>query len=358
MDILQVVTDPDRRGAQVFAHDLADALSARGHTLSTVALGRNTVAESSIDTEVLGHGIRDLRTLHALRARMATVDVTVAHGGSTGPACALAGGGGRRPFVYRQISDSRFWAPTRARRLRVRLALSRTRLVIALSEFNRRELTEWIGVRPERIRIVPNGVPPDQFTPADQSARRAARAALGLEHRPTIAFAGALVPEKGGDVAIETVAALPQAVQLLIAGDGPERARLEALADEQAPGRVQFLGSRADVVPVYHAADVVVFPSRGGDAMPATIIEAGLCAVPVVATSVGAIPEMIVDGATGVLVGTDRMDQLPSMVGALLDDESRRHRLGIAARQRCLARYTIEPVAAGYEAVLGEALEG
>src|SRR5262245_47685255 len=276
MNILQVVTDPDRRGAQVFALDLAGALTASGHAVETVALGRNAVAEAGLDVHVLGHGIRDVEALRALRARMATVDVTIAHGGSTGPACAIAGGGRRRPFVYRQISDSRFWAPTRARRLRVRLALSRSRLVVALSEFNRHELVEWICVRPDHIRIVPNGVPPDRFTPADDATRREARAELGIDDRPTVAFIGALVPEKGGDVAIRAVSALPGAVQLVSAGDGSERARLEALADERARARVHFLGSRAEIVPVYHAADAVVFPTQGGDAMPATIIEAGL----------------------------------------------------------------------------------
>jgi len=355
MNILQVVTDPDRRGAQVFAHDLGGALSARGHQVVTVALGRKTVAEAGLDVEVLGHGVRDLRALRALRGRMGAVDITIAHGASTGPACALAGGGRRRPFVYRQISDSRFWAPTRVRRLRVRLALSRARRVVALSEFNRRELVDWIGVPPERIRVVPNGVSPAPFTPADDATRSAARTALGIGDGPTVAFVGALVPEKGGDLAIGCIVALPE-VQLAVAGDGPERARLEALATDRAPGRVHFLGSRSDVVPVYRAADVVVFPTRGGDAMPATIIEAGLCGLPVVATAIGAIPEIVIDGSTGAVVATDHAHELASAVQALLDDPAARRRLGAAARERCLARYTIDAVASGYEAVLEDAL--
>ena len=356
MRILQVVTDPDRRGAQVFAHDLGDALAARGHDVATVALRRNLGAEAGLDMEVLGRGVRDVATLRALRTRMADVDITIAHGASTGPACAIAGGGIRRPFAYRQISDSRFWAPTRARRWRVRLALSRARVVIALSELHRRELEEWIGVSSGRIRVVPNGVAPKRFTPADDEARHDARTALGLDDVPTIAFVGALVPEKGADLAIGCLAALPHAVQLVVAGDGPERARLEGLAAEWAAGRVHFLGSQTDVVPVYHAADVVVFPTRGGDAMPATIIEAGLCALPVVATAVGAIPEMVVDGETGVVIPTDGADELATTMRALVDDPTRRQRLGAAAHKRCLARYAIDPVAAGYEAVLCEAV--
>src|SRR4051812_19831576 len=120
MNVLQVVTDPNRRGAQVFAYDLGLALSARRHRVATVALGGGTVAGAGLDVEVLGNGVRDLATLRALRARMSEMDITIAHGSSTGPACAIAGGGRRRAFVYRQVSDSRFWAPTRSRRLRVR----------------------------------------------------------------------------------------------------------------------------------------------------------------------------------------------------------------------------------------------
>src|SRR5690606_34740313 len=105
-------------------------------------------------------------------------DVTIAHGSSTGPACALAGG--RRPFVYRQISDSRFWAPTRVKRWRVRVALGRARRVVALSEHNRADPVEWIGVPAERITVIPNGVPGERFTPPTADDRSRARTSLGL----------------------------------------------------------------------------------------------------------------------------------------------------------------------------------
>lgn len=358
MRILQVITDPDRRGAQVFAHDLGAELAARGHAVTTVALGPAQAAGATLDAEVLGRGIRDPRTLWALRTRMAAVDVTLAHGASTAPACAIAGGGRTRPFVYRQISDSRFWAPTRSRRLRVRLSLGRARLVVALSEFNRRELVEWIGVPDRRIRVVPNGVPPGPFAPVDARARRAARASLGLPDRPTVAFVGALVPEKGADVVVEHATDFGDDVQVVVAGDGPERDRLEELAARVGPHRVRFLGSRADVVPVYHAADVVAFPSRGGDAMPATLLEAGLCGIPVVATAIGAIPEVVADDETGVVTGPEPDRAFVDAVAALLNDPDRRAALGVAARARCLARYAIGPVAEGWERVLVEVVSG
>jgi glycosyltransferase involved in cell wall biosynthesis len=355
MKLLMVVTDPDRRGAQVFAHDLHRALAARGHTVSTVALGCGTGAGAELDVEVLGRGIRDQSALRTLRDRMAAVDLTVAHGSTTGPACAIAGGGRARPWVYRQVSDSKFWAPTRSRRARVRLGISRARLAVALSEYHRRQLVEWIGVPDDRVRVVPNGVPPKPFTRADAECRAAARAQLGLAERTTIAFVGALASEKGPDRVVELAASLGDEVQTVVAGDGAMRAELEASANVHAAGRVHFLGALDDVVPVYHAADVVVCPSRS-DAMPAVPIEAGMCGVPVVATAVGAVPEIVVDGSTGIVVPADRRDAFAAAVRLLLDDEDRRGRLGEAARDHCISRYSIEHVATSYEAVLHEAI--
>ena len=358
MRILQVVSDTDRRGAQVFATDLAPALRARGHEVETIALV--TGASGGLEVEALGARWRSAGVLRELRARMARVDVTAAHGSSTGPACALAGLGRGRPVVYRQISDSRFWAPTRAKRAQVRATLASARVVVALSEFNRNELVEWIGVRPERIVVVPNGVPADRFPPATPTARATARAALGVPDAsgstpvPVVLYVGALAPEKGADLAIRAVGRIDGA-HLVIAGAGVEADRLERLAGEVAPGRVTFVGSTADAAPLYHAADLLVLPSRGGDAMPAVIIEAGLCGLPVVSTTVGAIPEMVVDGETGYVVAPDDLDALTDRIAGLLHDPVVAAAMGGAARERCLERYDIARVAEGWDAALRRA---
>jgi glycosyltransferase involved in cell wall biosynthesis len=352
--ILHVISDPARRGAQVFAQDLGGALTSLGHDVETVALAPVPRTGSAIEAQILGRGARDPRALRALRERMASVDITIAHGASTGPACALVAGR-RRPFVYRQISDSRFWAPSRARRTRVRLALSRAHLVVALSEYNRLELAEWIGVPIARIRVIPNGVPTASFPVVDDDRRRRARADLGLDDVPTVAVIGALVPEKGVDVAMRWLADHPTNAQLVIAGDGPERKRLEVLASAAASGRARFLGSVTEVLPVYHASDVVAFPTRGGDAMPAAVIEAGLCGIPVVATEIGAIPEVVHDGVTGVVTPPDDDRAFADAISQLLREPARRQFYGGAARERCLREYSIDVVAEAWERVLGEA---
>ena len=352
MRILQVVTDDNRRGAQVFATQLHAAFQTHGHTVDTVALAPG--ATGGLGLETLGSRWPAPRTIVELRSRMARFDITVAHGSSTLPACAIAGLG-RHPFVYRQISDSAFWAPTRLKRIRTRVALNRARVVVALSEYNRGLLIQPIGVRPDRIVVVPNGVPAAEFGPADRATRAAARAALGLPDMPTVLFVGALEPEKGADLAIRTVAARPDA-HLVVAGAGREQEHLERLAVEVAPGRVHFVGTVADAAPLYHAADLVILPSRGGDAMPAVLLEAGLCGLPVVSTRIGAIPEVVVDGITGSVVAPDDQRALDAAVVRLLDDPAARSDMGQAAHTRCLERYEIGQVAEQWEAVLARAI--
>ena len=95
-----------------------------------------------------------------------------------------------------------------------------------------------------------------------------------------------MVPEKGVDAAIDAVSHVP-GVHLVVVGDGPERAALEARAGRDLAGRVMFTGQLANAATAYQAADLLVFPSRGGDSMPAAVIEAGLTGLPALVTDVG-----------------------------------------------------------------------
>jgi glycosyltransferase involved in cell wall biosynthesis len=282
---------------------------------------------------------------------MSAFDVVVAHGSTTGFVSALAAIGASTPWVYRQISDSRFWAPTRARRTGVRFILRRADLIVALSARACEDLVTYIGIPADRIRIVPNGVPSAGFPLSDPSSRPAARIHIGIADLPTVLYAGALVPEKGVDVAIEAAARLPD-IQLLVVGDGPERGHLEALGQRVAPNRVVFAGTLAWPQAAYAAADAVVLPSRGGDSMPAVLVEAGYSGLPVVATPIGSIEEIVADGLTGIIVPADDPAALSDGIGLALASGVI---LGAAARRYCLERFDIDVVAARWEDVLQEA---
>lgn len=346
--LLQVITDTRRRGAQVFAVDLDRALEQRGWDTRTVALAHES---GDLDVPVLGPTRTATRTLRRLRREIRRAGVVVGHGSTTLPMCALAGLGTGVPFVYRQISDSLYWAPTAARRLRVRAGLHRTRAVVALWEGSARVLREHFGVAAAKLHVVPNGVPADGYQPADTATREVSRRRFDLPADvPVVAYVGALVPEKGVDGVVRAVSHVP-AGRLLVVGDGPERDRLEALAGGLLGGRARFTGWVDSAADVLAAADVLVLFSRS-ESMPAVLIEAGFCAVPSVATAVGAIPEIVADGQTGVLVPVGDEAALRDAVGALLSDPDGLAAMGAAARRRCLARYEIRVVAASWERVL------
>jgi len=352
--ILQIVTDTDRRGAQVFATDLHDALAARGRHVRTVALAEGAVG--GLDWPVLGPARKHPSTIRALHDEARRAAVIVAHGSTTLPLCALVRVTSHTPFVYRQISESTFWAGTRSRRLRVRGSLTLASRVVALWTGSARTLDTVFGVPERKIRVVPNGVPPGRFPPIDRRLTGSARAALGLDTaRPTVLSIGALVPEKGVDLAIRSVAGLRDA-QLLVAGDGPERAALERLARAVAPDRIVFAGSVPEPRRCFEAADAVVLPSRGGDSMPAVLIEAGLMGVPVVATPVEGIVEITDHGRAGELVRRDDIGDLTDAMARVLTDPTHASELARRARAHCLANYDIDVVAEQWERVLDEAL--
>lgn len=341
--ILQVVTDTDRRGAQVFATDLHDAFVRRGKRVRTVALAPGAIG--GLDLPTLGTRRISLATLRALRREALTHSVVLAHGSSTLPACALGLAVTKAPFVYRQISDSRFWASSATRQLRVRLGLARAAAVVALWDGSARTVHDMFRVPESKVHVVPNGVVSARFAPAAPLERAQARRELGIPHDASVvAFVGALAPEKGPDDAVDAVAML-DGVHLLVVGDGPERTRLEQRADERAPGRVHFTGSLGDPRVGYSAADVVVLPSRGGDSMPATLIEAGLMGIPTVSTPVEGIPTIVLDGSTGRIVPIADIDAVAAACAQLLGDAGLRARYGAAAIEHCHTHFDIDVVA-------------
>lgn len=341
-----MITDTDRRGAQVFATDLAGAFERAGHQVSTVALAPGS-QQSGLPVEVLGRSRRAPATLVGLRRRMRTADITIAHGSSTLMACALS----FQPFVYRQISDTQFWAAGWPRRLRVAAFLRRARHVVALSDGAAAALAEHVWAPRRHITVVPNGVPGASFPRVSGADRHSHRARLGVPSNHFVAlYIGALVPEKGVDVAVRAVAGLTD-ITLLIAGGGPELQSLQSLAAElDAP--VRFLGVLADSRPAYAVADVNVLPSRGGDSMPATLIEAGLSGLPSIATSIGSIEDVVLNQHTGLIVPVDDVEAVRVAITRLQYDDATRTAMGDAAEQHCRTRFDIDVVAAQWLAVL------
>jgi glycosyltransferase involved in cell wall biosynthesis len=350
--VLQVIRSTARRGAEVFAVDLATALEARARQVQTVALTPGS-APDGLSVPTLGDRSLGLSTLRALRRRIKDTPLVISHGSRTLPACALAASGTGRRFVYRSIGDVISYAGTPARRARVTLALRRTSAVVALWSGAARHLAARHRVPTAKIHTIPTGVPAERFPVVDVARRSDARARLGPVADDRLAlYLGSLTAEKNVAGAIEAVAATSD-TGLVIAGGGPERPRLEALARDVAPGRVHFTGAVSDPADVLAVADVLVLPSLI-EGMPAVLIEAGLSGLPVVATDVGAVREVVLDGETGLVVPPGDPAALSR---ALKDALVAPARLGGQARRHCLARFEIGVVAAAWDDLL-RALEG
>jgi glycosyltransferase involved in cell wall biosynthesis len=354
--ILQLITDPRRRGAQVFAYDLESELTARGHSVSTVALWQMDTT-NPLPVRSLGRkrGWRTMSFLGPLIQLSHDYEVVVAHGASTLMAATLLRVA--RPsgpvVVYRQISDLQFWAGHGLRHLRTRLYLTRADCVVALWQGSAEVLEARFRVPVERIRVIPNGSSSSWFRPCTPTERGVAREQLDLAPSELVtAYVGALVREKGVDLVIRAMDEVPGT--LMVAGEGPGRGMLEKLTSEAASGRVRFLGQVADTRAIYWASDVVVLPSRGGDSMPGTLIEAGLCGVPCVATAVDGIPEIVIAGVTGVITEPGTADLARSLQAA----HESRIRLGLAARNHCQENFSLESVGERWSNLITELAQG
>lgn len=161
------------------------------------------------------------------------------------------------------------------------------------------------------------------------------------------------MPEKGVDLLIRSIADTDSA-KLIVAGDGPERSRLEDMALRLAPGRTQFVGSLTDTLPVYQASDALLLASKGGDSMPAVIAEAAFCSLPTIATDVGAIGEMIDHNVTGIVTRRGDLTALQSAIKAATHNRLALPEMGHAAMALCLEQFEINPVADMWLALLQE----
>jgi glycosyltransferase involved in cell wall biosynthesis len=166
--------------------------------------------------------------------------------------------------------------------------------------------------------------------------------------------AGVLVPNKAYDVLVEALGRLrkeEQSFELLLAGEGPERPRLEKLAVQLGLAeRVKFLGSIENVPDLLASAQMVVHPSRS-EGLSNTLLEAMAEGLPVIATDVGGTPELVKDGETGMLVPPDDPVLLAAKIKQLLNDPGLRFRLGESGLKLVRSKYSVETVASQYERI-------
>lgn len=200
----------------------------------------------------------------------------------------------------------------------------------------------------EKLVLVPNGVPLPSVTDAAE-VRRRIRGELGVaDSTPLVGTVGRFVRAKGYEYLLEALAALRHArpdLKWLAVGDGELRPQMTMLADELGlSGAIIWAGLREDIDDLLAAMDIWVMSSvREG--LPVSLLEAMACEKPIVATSVGGIPDAVSDGIEALLVPAADPAALARAVGILLDDPARAALLARAARDRAVRDYSIGAVA-------------
>jgi len=214
------------------------------------------------------------------------------------------------------------------------------------------ERVTTLGVPRERITVLPMPLTADRFS----ASTRSERAEGGL------LFVGRLIERKGAEFAVRAVAELRRrgrAARLTIVGDGADRPRLEALIKELGLfGVVELAGALPHdaVAEHYRTASVLLMPAvtdwKGEqEGFGMVLVEAMASGLPVVATRSGGIPDVVRDGATGLLVPERDPEALATAAARLLDDPPLAQRLATAARAELESRFAPDVIARGYEAV-------
>jgi glycosyltransferase involved in cell wall biosynthesis len=331
---------PDVGGPASHATEVAEFLAGRGHRVEVITTAATEPAPETYPvrwvSRTLPKGAIHARTGFEVARRAAGADVVY----TTGMFARSAGGAvlARRPYVVKLTGDPAFerlrWRgrvtggveefqrddgglEARALRALRDVTLRRAAHVICPSEYLRRLVVSF-GVDPDGVSVLPNPVPP----PHEQPPREALRARFGMDG-PTLAFAGRLGPQKALDVGIAAVAAA-DGVSLVVAGDGEDRARLEASAGP----RVRFLGSlpRTEVSELFAAADGSLL-SSSWENFPHALVEALAVGTPVIATRVGGVPEVVDDGVNGLLVEPGDVEGLAAAIRRFFADAELRERL-------------------------------
>jgi glycosyltransferase involved in cell wall biosynthesis len=350
---------PDVGGPATHGPDFARFLVGRGHGVHVVTMGDGEPAERPCEVEVVSRRLPfPLRYGGvALAGVRAARRADVVYASATYAAAAVAAAVARRPLVVKLVSDpayerahryrlfggslEEFQAatsrPIRALQALRTASLRTARTIVVPSSYLAGIAGGW-GLRRERIHVLTNPAPP----PRDVEPER-------LEPG-TFVFVGRLTRQKALRTALSAVALVPEA-RLVLVGDGPERAELELAAGD----RVEFRGARSrdEALRTLAGAEAALL-SSDWENLPHAAVEALSVGVPVVATAVGGVPEVVHDGENGVLVAAGQPEELAAARRRIHAEPGLRERLAAAAKPS-VAAISSEAIYGRLEQLLVEA---
>ncbi len=227
-----------------------------------------------------------------------------------------------------------------------RFAACFTDVFITLTDIDKEEfLRRKIGLR-EKFVTIPNGVNIKDYEQVNESAVNELRENLQIpENFSVICTISRLEPVKGVEVFIKAIAKVNETFpnfKALIVGDGGEKHKLLKLTEcLKLDEKIKFLGFRDDVREIIFLSDVIV-NSALNEGQGLAILEAMACAKPVIATKVGGVPEVIIDGQTGILAESGNSEQIASAIIKILNDKELAARLAAEAKKRLIFKFSQE----------------
>jgi glycosyltransferase involved in cell wall biosynthesis len=251
--------------------------------------------------------------------------------------------------------------------LRRPILMVRSRLdrIIAIAQEQRRYLIEEEGIPASQLVVIPNGIPLEDLSEERRCARRReVRDSLGIDPQaPVIGITAVLRPEKNHEMCLAAFSLLRRempSARLCVVGDGPRRAFLEAERVRLGipNGSVLFLGRRSDARWLLAGFDLSVLSShRRVETLPLSLLEAMDCALPVVATRVGALHEMVEEGRSGLLVEPGDEAGLAAALLRLLADPALRFRMGERGKEIVRERFSVQRMVRATEDLILELLD-
>jgi glycosyltransferase involved in cell wall biosynthesis len=307
--------------------------------------------------------VRAVRELTRL-VRTRRPDIVHTHLAKAGALGRYAARRARTPVVvhtfHGHVLEGYFSPPVARAFLSAERRLARwTTALVAVSESVRTELLGLEIGRPQQWRVIPVGLELDSLLGAPPDAA-ASRTALDLPPDATVVgIVGRLVPIKDHEtflLAAARVARERPGVHVAIVGDGELRDRLASRAASLLGARVSFTGWVEDLPTLYAALDVVVLTSRN-EGTPVALIEAGAAGKPVIATRVGGVPDVVLDGKTGALVVPGDAAGVAREIARLLDDVPLARTRGEAARAHVRDRFSARRLLEDMDFLYRELLE-
>jgi len=355
--VVHLVEDMNVGGIEKVIAAIALGLEKRRYAVEIWCLARGGAVAEWVAKEGVRVRIFSWQTYHnplnvirlAMQLRKSQIDIVHTHGyyaGTFGRLAAITAG---ISHVFAHVHTSDFTLSWRHRLIEKVLSFF-TLKIICISQHVKGFVESQEGIRPEKTALVYNGT--------GRFFEDAANDPLVISEKLTdddfvIVSVGSLVKNKGHHVLIEAVRILSlegPAIKVLIAGDGPQRSVLQDLVERCGlSSTVMFVGIVKDVRQVLGAADIFVLPTVHREGLSLAVLEAMQHGLPVIASRIGGVPELVDDGATGILVTPNDPHILAQAICTLAHDNKLRCQMGESGRNKIDRLFRVERMVAQIE---------